>query len=223
LTIGSKARRAPSARSRRRFAQAARGRRRTQQLDGVGNYTGAQALLQLLHGVFRGDAAKCFTPTFELASMRDWCAYGPGPETSCEQIFNVPKKQTLAAIRWLQVHQKEQFERLGLKFPYLLDADGQPRLLAATDFEHSLCYFSRYLNTRDEKKGLGVAAAEVLCGEWPDGLKRFTIGQLSTFSSEKQVREKVRPVQRGRDTGAPQGGWQASARWQRAAAGAVNR
>ena len=35
-----------------------------QTLPGVGGYTGAQALLQVLYGVFGGEVAACFTPSF---------------------------------------------------------------------------------------------------------------------------------------------------------------
>ena len=47
-------------------------------------------------------------------------------------------------------HQVSEFTRLGISFPYPDKGDGTPRLLSAVDFEHSLCYFSRYLSARAE-------------------------------------------------------------------------
>lgn len=52
--------------------------------------------------------------------------------------------------RWLHDNQVNEFARLGISFPYLKRPDGTPRLLGAVDFEHSLCYFSRYLSARAE-------------------------------------------------------------------------
>ena len=150
-----------------------------QTLPGVGGYTGAQALLQVFYGVFAGDAAACFTAAFELASMRNWCAYGPGPSTSCRRLFGTSDSETLAGIRWLQEHQQERFSRYGLQFPYLRQPDGAPRLMAACDLEHSLCYFSRYLGVRER---LG-AQAEALCREMPPGFRLFRISKLQGMSA----------------------------------------
>ena len=153
-----------------------------QTLPGVGGYTGAQALLQVLYGVFGGEAAACFTPSFAAASMRDWCAYGPGPVSSCNKLFGTADGETLAGIRWLQEHQQERFAKYGLDFPYLQQADGTPRLLAACDLEHSLCYFSRYLSAR---ASLGAAGAEALSRAMPAGFRLYRIGKLQGLSAAK--------------------------------------
>ncbi|EOD20504.1 hypothetical protein EMIHUDRAFT_208389 [Emiliania huxleyi CCMP1516] len=153
-----------------------------QTLPGVGGYTGAQALLQVLYGVFGGEVAACFTPSFAEASMRDWCAYGPGPVSSCNKLFGTADGETLAGIRWLQEHQQERFATYGLDFPYLQQADGTPRLLAACDLEHSLCYFSRYLSAR---ASLGAAGAEALSRAMPAGFRLYRIGKLQGLSAAK--------------------------------------
>ena len=155
-----------------------------QTLPGVGDYTGAQALLQVLFGVYEGDAAACFTDHFQVASMRDWCAYGPGPSTSCSKLFGTTASETLAGIRWLQEHQQERFAQYGVSFPYLRQPDGSPQLMAACDLEHSLCYFSRYLGVREH---LG-AHAEVLSLEMPPGFRLFRMSKLQGIKSAAKVR-----------------------------------
>ena len=96
-----------------------------QTLPGVGGYTGAQALLQVLYGVFGGEVAACFTPSFAEASMRDWCAYGPGPVSSCNKLFGTADGETLAGIRWLQEHQQERFATYGLDYFPVPSAGGR--------------------------------------------------------------------------------------------------
>ena len=43
--------------------------------------------------------------------------------------------------------------RLGLNFPFLQNEDGSQRPLQLIDFEHSLCYFSRYLGIKEHLGG----------------------------------------------------------------------
>lgn len=155
-----------------------------QTLPGVGDYTGAQALLQVLFGVFGGDATLCFTAAFDVSSMRNWCAYGPGPVSACQKLFGTKASDTLAAIRWLREHQQERFAKYELPFPYLRLPDGSPQLLGACDLEHSLCYFSRYLGARER---LG-SQADALCREMPPGFRLFRISKLQGLSAAK-VRE----------------------------------
>ena len=70
----------------------------------------------------------------------------------------------------------------GLAVPYLQQADGTPRLLAACDLEHSLCYFSRYLSAR---ASLGAAGAEALSRAMPAGFRLYRIGKLQGLSAAK--------------------------------------
>ena len=126
----------------------------------MGPYNAAQGLLTLLHGVCGGDCTHCFDASFDVASMRVWCGFGPGPITSIQEIFGGggSDKETLSGIRRLQRMADDKFDELGLAFPYLLEEDGKtPRPLSCVDLEHSLCYFSRLLSILYPKKGKGMA------------------------------------------------------------------
>jgi len=137
-----------------------------QTVPGAGPYTAAQSLLELLHGVYESNPALCFGQSFDQESMNLWCGFGPGPADSITEIFG-PHKDTLEGLQELQKSLPADFKSLGIDFPYLVKADGRPRHLGLTDLEHSLCYFSRYLNITDkntaaERESLYDAALPLL-------------------------------------------------------------
>ena len=53
-------------------------------LPGIGNFTGAQGLLRMLYGVFRGDTTKLFSKDFDQNSMKYQCLSGNGPVTAVQ-------------------------------------------------------------------------------------------------------------------------------------------
>ena len=122
----------------------------------VGDYTGAQGLCTLLFGVCSSAEQLFDNPVDATADMATCCFTGPGPVDSIKRIFG--EKNTLKGIQWLQSHQQAEFKRLSLAFPYLVGEGGAPRLLSAVDFEHSLCYFSRYMGIQAKFAGPGGAA-----------------------------------------------------------------
>ena len=127
-----------------------------QRLKCIGPYSAGQGLCTLAFGAYKGDAAKMFGDSYDPASIRTFCGFGPGPADSIEQLFGSEKK-TLEGIRELVETADDTFRRLELPFPYLMEPDGTARPLGCVDIEHSLCYFSRYLAIKEQ---LGSAANE---------------------------------------------------------------
>ena len=131
-----------------------------QSIAGIGNFTGAQGLLRLLYGLFRGKTELLFCADFDTDTMMWECKFGNGPIAVIKGkpgrqtgLWN-GKKDVLEGIQWLVANAEREFDRLGLQFPYLPEescsAGGKwaRKPMTAIDMEHSLCYFSRLLRAR---------------------------------------------------------------------------
>ena len=132
-------------------------------LPGIGNFTGAQGLLRMLYGVFRGDTTKLFNKDFDQNSMKYQCLSGNGPVTAVQGNTAKGKmgpglwgggKDVHEAIAWLVDNADAELARLGLDLPYLAERDSsgawQRVALTGIDMEHSLCYFSRLMRARNK-------------------------------------------------------------------------
>ena len=74
----------------------------------------------------------------------DWANPGPGCKVGISIIF--PDRKYISfedAIKKLRVEQEIHFERLGLKFPYLV-VNGREKKLTLRAIEHSLCEFCKW-------------------------------------------------------------------------------
>ena len=50
----------------------------------------------------------------------------------------------LAVMRWLRQHQQEEFDRLGLDFPFLETEEGDRLELSLANIQNCLCEFYKY-------------------------------------------------------------------------------
>lgn len=107
---------------------------------GFGNFLSYQVLVDLLYPVeyYDGDSILPF-------SANDWSSPGPGAQKGLNRLVDSFDKVTqLEVMRWLQEHQQEEFSRLNLDFPYLLDKDGEKMALSLADIQNCLCEFYKY-------------------------------------------------------------------------------
>ncbi|GMI10557.1 hypothetical protein TrVE_jg12721 [Triparma verrucosa] len=108
-----------------------------------GDFIGAQALLDLIYGVFEGEFGALFKNSVSAYDfIGNYCSFGPGPKTSIGKMFN-DSVEPRERINFLAKNARHSFKRLGLEFPFL-DQEFTP-----VDMEHSRCYFSRYLSCRE--------------------------------------------------------------------------
>ena len=108
-----------------------------------GDFIGAQALLDLIYGVFEDEFGALFKNSVSAYDfIGNYCSFGPGPKTSIGKMFN-DSVEPRERINFLAKNARHSFKRLGLEFPFL-DQEFTP-----VDMEHSRCYFSRYLSCRE--------------------------------------------------------------------------
>lgn len=114
--------------------------KRIRSRPGFGNFLSYQVLVDLLYPTdyYDGDSVLPFSPD-------DWSAPGPGAQKGIKQLvteFNGFDR--LDVMRWLRQNQKQEFERLGLNFPYLKAEDGSCLELSLANIQNCLCEFYKY-------------------------------------------------------------------------------
>jgi hypothetical protein len=107
---------------------------------GFGNFLSYQVLVDLLYPVdaYDGESVLPFSPD-------DWSSPGPGAQKGLKQLvteFNGFDR--LAVMRWLRQHQQEEFDRLGLDFPFLETEEGDRLELSLANIQNCLCEFYKY-------------------------------------------------------------------------------
>jgi hypothetical protein len=112
---------------------------------GFGNFLAYQVLVDLLYPLC------CFSGQPLLPySHDDWASPGPGAQRGINLILKSSLTTSfLDVMRWLRDHQQTEFERLGLKFPYLEDVTGQPHQISLANIQNCLCEFHKYIKIRD--------------------------------------------------------------------------
>jgi len=75
----------------------------------------------------------------------NYCWPGPGAKRGIEIIFS--SKNYISKMKWLQKHQRSEFERLNLDFPF----HPVHKELSLSNIEHSLCEFSKYVKLISKK------------------------------------------------------------------------
>jgi len=108
--------------------------------NGFGNFLSYQVLVDLLYPVdaYDGESVLPFSPD-------DWSSPGPGAQKGLKQLvteFNGFDR--LAVMRWLRQHQQEEFDRLGLDFPFLETEEGDRLELSLANIQNCLCEFYKY-------------------------------------------------------------------------------
>lgn len=107
---------------------------------GYGNFLSYQVIVDLLYPVnyYDGGSVLPFSPD-------DWSSPGPGAQKGMKRLvseFNGVDR--IDVMRWLRQNQEQEFERLGLDFPYLTTGVGGRLELSLADIQNCLCEFYKY-------------------------------------------------------------------------------
>lgn len=107
---------------------------------GYGNFLSYQVIVDLLYPVnyYDGGSVLPFSPD-------DWSSPGPGAQKGLKRLvteFNGFDR--IDVMRWLRQNQEQEFERLGLDFPYLTTGGGDRLELSLADIQNCLCEFYKY-------------------------------------------------------------------------------
>jgi len=108
--------------------------------QGFGNFLSYQVLVDLLYPAdyYDGDSVLPFSPN-------DWSSPGPGAQKGLKQLVTEFNGFTrLDVMRWLRQNQQQEFDRLGLEFPYLETEDGERLELSLANIQNCLCEFYKY-------------------------------------------------------------------------------
>lgn len=83
-------------------------------------------------------------------SQNEWASAGPGARRGVSMLLSDGCRQShLEVMRWLQQNQRDEFARLGLDFPFVVEANGAPRELTLANIQNCLCEFHKYVKIRD--------------------------------------------------------------------------
>lgn len=107
---------------------------------GFGNFLSYQVLVDLLYPVNSYDSASVlpFSPD-------DWSSPGPGAQKGLKRLVDEFNGfDWVGVMRWLHQNQQNEFERLGLDFPYLVNVEGEQLELSLADVQNCLCEFYKY-------------------------------------------------------------------------------
>ncbi len=110
--------------------------------NGFGNFLAYQVLVDLLYPLACYDG-KPLLPF----SHDDWAAAGPGAQRGIKMLLRPETDPpTLDVMRWLREHQHEEFARLGLAFPFLIDErTQQPKDISLANIQNCLCEYHKYI------------------------------------------------------------------------------
>jgi hypothetical protein len=130
---------------------------------GFGNFLAYQVLVDLLYPLDRYQGAGVLP-----FSHNDWAKAGPGAQRGIRMVLRqeAGAVNELDVMRWLQTQQQSEFTRLGLAFPYLVDAHTQaPIPISLANIQNCLCEFHKYVKIgegtgKGRRKFAQVAAGE---------------------------------------------------------------
>lgn len=109
---------------------------------GFGPFLAYQVLVDLLYPLQR-HAGRGILPF----SHDDWAKLGPGALRGFARISEV--KDTLAGLKILRYGQRQEFKRLGLDFPFLIDSEGKETEISLANMQNCLCEFHKYRSIQD--------------------------------------------------------------------------
>lgn len=111
-----------------------------QSQKGFGNFLSYQVLVDLLYPVNYYDGSSILP-----FSTDDWSSPGPGAQKGIKRLVRDPSQvNNLDIMRWLKNNQRQEFERLGLEFPYISSYSTDKVELSLADIQNCLCEFYKY-------------------------------------------------------------------------------
>jgi hypothetical protein len=111
---------------------------------GFGNFLAYQIIVDLLYPLRKQGGRPLL-----LFSPDDWASAGPGASRGIRMLLRPGAGAgDLEVMRWLRLHQHEEFARLGIAFPYLLNGRGERRDLSLANIQNCLCEFHKYVKIR---------------------------------------------------------------------------
>ena len=142
--------------------------------DGFGNFLAYQTLVDLLYPL-KVYGGKPLLPY----SHDDWASAGPGAQRGIAMLLaDGIRADHLTVMRWLRWNQQTEFERLGLDFHYLADAQGTPQPISLANIQNCLCEYHKYV-----KIGAGTGR----------GRRKFSSGDTAPATTgEKGASRRVR-------------------------------
>jgi hypothetical protein len=108
---------------------------------GFGNFLAYQVLVDLLYPL-QAYGGRPLLPF----SHDDWASAGPGARRGVAMLVKEDLRVShLDVMRWLRWHQRSEFSRLGLEFPYLVDRQGTQVEISLANIQNCLCEFHKYV------------------------------------------------------------------------------
>lgn len=121
-------------------------------MQGFGEFLSHQIVVDLLYPNVEGRKIIPFTDD-------EFAKAGPGARKGIWTLIDAdeykPANLTIV-LEWLRDHQQEEFERLGIVFPYLAGDDSEPHLMSICDIQASLCEFHKYYRLWSGDKAVQV-------------------------------------------------------------------
>lgn len=112
---------------------------------GFGNFLAYQVLVDLLYPLHLYNN----TPLLPY-SHDDWASAGPGAQRGISMLLKEETRaEHLDVMRWLRINQNVEFNRLGIKFPYLRDHEGKFIEISLANIQNCLCEFHKYIKIRE--------------------------------------------------------------------------
>jgi hypothetical protein len=108
---------------------------------GFGNFLSYQVVVDLLYPTTADGGGRIlpFLPD-------DWTSPGPGAKKGLNTLVLEPDLvDWLDVMRWLRQHQRDEFARLGLEFPYITTKEGDCLELSLADIQNCLCEYHKYV------------------------------------------------------------------------------
>lgn len=114
--------------------------------QGFGSFLAHQVLVDLRYPL-RREGGKALLTNAEA----DWASAGPGARKGIAILTGGPKPRPveLAVMRWLQIHQGQEFQRLRLRFPYVKDSAGDDVPISLANIQNCLCEFHKYVKIQE--------------------------------------------------------------------------
>jgi hypothetical protein len=120
-------------------------------IQGFGEFLSHQIVVDLLYPNAEGAKIVPFTDD-------EFAKAGPGARKGIWTLINEAYKPANLTIvlEWLRDNQQEEFDRLGINFPYLAGEDSEPHLMSICDIQASLCEFFKYYRLWNGDKAVQV-------------------------------------------------------------------